>query len=81
MYTLLTTAVVSGLLAGAAAKAEGSATEKSGDPAASDNKEKCKGMNAKDSCQGKKDSKHKKKKGNSCSNGCGGEKEKTDDKQ
>lgn len=75
VYTLLTAAVVSGLLAGAAAKAEDNATEKKGDPTVSDKKEKCKGMKAEESCQGKSAQKHKKKKKGSCSQGCGGQKD------
>lgn len=82
LSALLTTAIVSGLIAAQAAKAEDSSTKASGDQMAAE-KNNCKSMKSddKNSCQGmKKDTKKKKKTDkNSCKNGCGEAKDKKDD--
>lgn len=80
LSALLTTAIVTGLLATQAAKAEDTGTQKAGDQMAAE-KNSCKGQKAtdKNSCKGQKDMKKKKKDKNSCKNGCGEAKDKKDD--
>lgn len=85
LSALLTTAIVTGLLATQVAKAEEATTNKtSGDQMAAE-KNSCKGMKAddKNSCKGmKKDAKKKKKMDkNSCKNGCGEAKDKSQEKK
>lgn len=83
LSALLTTAIVTGLLATQVAKAEDSAPKSNDHMAAEkngckgmkdDDKNSCKSMKAddKNSCKGTKDAKKKKKADkNSCKNGCG----------
>ena len=72
LSALLTTAIVSGLLATQVAKAEEASTQNTGDQVTAE-KNSCKGQSASDknSCKGQKDMKKKKKDKNSCKNGCG----------
>lgn len=84
LSALLTTAIVTGLLASQTVRAEDTATQKAGDQPAVE-KNKCKGhadKEDKNSCKGQK-AKKKKKKGekNSCKNGCGESKDKKDSKE
>ena len=81
MTTLLTSAIVTGLIGFSVAQAEEKAAEQKGDKVATE-KQSCKGEKSSCggkngcSCKDKKDCKdHKMKKGdkNSCKNGCGGE--------
>lgn len=77
--SVLTAAVISGLLAGSIALAESAKTE-SKDATMSADKNGCKGMagDDKNSCKGQMMKKKKKNDKNSCKNGCGEAKEKTD---
>lgn len=76
---LLTSAIVTGLMAAQIAKAE-EPTAKTGDAAAVE-KNGCKGEKSgeKNSCKGMKDSKKKKKEKNSCKNSCGEKNEKQEE--
>lgn len=81
LSALLTTAIVTGLLATQVAKAEDATAQKSGDQINAE-KNSCKGMKTddKNSCKGMKDKKKKKKSDkNSCKNGCGEAKDKKGD--
>lgn len=79
LSTLLTTAIVTGFLAGQVAKAEDAAAQNSGDKVTAE-KNTCKGE--KNSCKGHTDSKKKKKSDkNSCKNGCGEAKDKESTKK
>lgn len=80
LSTLLTAAVVTGLMAGSVVKAEDKSAEKQGDQMSAE-KNSCKGMKTddKNSCKGQKSMKKKKDK-NSCKNGCGENKDKTESK-
>lgn len=83
LSAMLTTAIVSGLLATQTAMAEDASTAKAGDQMAAE-KNSCKGQMAaeKNSCKGHKDMTKKKKDKNSCKNGCGESKEnKTETKE
>lgn len=82
LSALLTTAIVTGLLATQVAKAEDTNPKGSGDQMAAE-KNSCKGQKAadKNSCKGQKDMKKKKKDKNSCKNGCGEAKDKSADKK
>ncbi len=77
--SVLTAAVVSGLMVSSIAHAEGSKAE-SKDATMSADKNRCKGKMAddKNSCKGKVVKKNKKNDKNSCKNGCGEAKEKTE---
>lgn len=78
LSALLTTAIVTGLLATQAAKADDTGAQKTGDQMAAE-KNGCKGQKAtdKNTCKGTKDKMTKKKSDkNSCKNGCGEAKEK-----
>lgn len=77
--SILTAAVISGLMAGSIAHAEGSKAE-SKDSTMSADKNSCKSMtgNDKNSCKGQMMKKKKKNDKNSCKNGCGEAKEKTE---
>ena len=76
---LLTTALVTGLLAAQVAKAEDTHTKNTGDKMSAE-KNGCKGMKKehKNSCKGKKKEHLKKDDKNSCKNGCGEAKDSND---
>lgn len=79
---LLTMAIMTGLIASQAVKAEESTTQKAAGDQMSAEKNGCKGQKTddKNSCNGKSDMKKKKKSDkNSCKNGCGESKEKKDE--
>lgn len=79
---LLTSAIMTGLIAAQTAKAEESTTQKPAGDQMSAEKNGCKGQKAddKNSCKGHADMKKKKKVDkNSCKNGCGESKEKKDE--
>ncbi len=73
LSALLTTAIVTGFLAGQVAKAEDAAAQNSGEKVTAE-KNTCKGE--KNTCKGHSDSKKKKSDKNSCKNGCGEAKDK-----
>ncbi len=81
LFSLLTTAIVTGLLASQVAKSEETSTVKGSEDQMSTGKNSCKGMKVEDknSCKAIKNKKQKKLDKNSCKNGCGEAKNKMEE--